>query len=414
MYFHLTSKLNLDDFIDIRDGDVKTFIDNHRNSTLEWAITKAILAQNKDKNPDDLIHVESHVILDKTEQSATPKLGSKKHSGTVTVYMNVLELSYSTYGGELKEVGGSSIPTVITFKVDEYGNYTIEEYWIPRDGSYYASDIDKKFTDIAKEALRKLEDSGDDIQQNECLKKAQSRLMLIGTIDKKIAGLLETVCSSPATSSNPGDYIAAHKAEYDELVSHGENTLRYCFSEFLKGGQTDLRGHIMALVCQDIAENAGEAFTIDGYLSTGQDWFDAFLKNAEDMQKRIPAEDLEKLYPVSYLLLQISSRPLCTYCYETAGTYRFDGGGDILKSASVKLDENGEFIMTFSPVSSYIGHGKYSVDNDRLTLKTDDGWFTYAFHVGLGENGTILIFNAAASSDNVWYSGITNGSVFRQ
>lgn len=40
--------------------------------------------------------------------------------------------------------------------------------------------------------------------------------------------------ASPALSSNPGDYIAAHPLEYRELIYYGDNTLRYLFSEFLK------------------------------------------------------------------------------------------------------------------------------------------------------------------------------------
>ena len=58
--------------------------------------------------------------------------------------------------------------------------------------------------------------------------------------------------ASPTVSSYPCDYTQAHEPKYQELLSYGEYTLRYCFSEFLQGGQTELRGQIMALICQNI------------------------------------------------------------------------------------------------------------------------------------------------------------------
>lgn len=77
----------------------------------------------------------------------------------------------------------------------------------------------------------------------------------------------------------------------------------------MKGEQTDLRGHIMALVCQDISNAWGEALIIDRENpSTGQGWFDEFRDNAEALAKQYSHEDLEKYYPVSFLLLQMSDR----------------------------------------------------------------------------------------------------------
>lgn len=41
------------------------------------------------------------------------------------------------------------------------------------------------------------------------------------------------------------------------------------------------------------------------YLVTGQDWFDAFKRRAESLDKQYSDEDMEKYYPGSWLLLQI-------------------------------------------------------------------------------------------------------------
>lgn len=76
----------------------------------------------------------------------------------------------------------------------------------------------------------------------ECIKS--SSVSAVGGVDeplyieednKNIIDLLNTICSSPETSSNPDDYIKAHESEYDTLFSNGDSTLRYCIAEFMKG-----------------------------------------------------------------------------------------------------------------------------------------------------------------------------------
>lgn len=88
-----------------------------------------------------------------------------------------------------------------------------------------------------------------------------------------------------------------------------------------------------------------------------------------------------------------------TYVYE---------GDDLMHTAAVSLYDSGEFIFTFSPLSSYIGHGVYTMENDRLTLQTDDGNYTYVFDI---VNDT-LVFDGGSSSTNTWYSGFTDGAIF--
>ena len=75
----------------------------------------------------------------------------------------------------------------------------------------------------------------------------------------------------------------------------------------MKGGQTGLRGQIMASVCKDIALGWGEALPIDSEnpAATGQDWFDIFRSNAEELQKQYSEDELNELYHASWLLLQL-------------------------------------------------------------------------------------------------------------
>lgn len=89
--------------------------------------------------------------------------------------------------------------------------------------------------------------------------------------------------------------------------------------------------------------------------------------------------------------------------------YAYKEGDDIMHTASVFLYDSGEFKFTFSSHSSYIGHGTYTIENDRLTLKTGDGDYTYVFDMV----DDTLVFDAGASSSMVWYSGMEDGSVFQ-
>jgi hypothetical protein len=89
--------------------------------------------------------------------------------------------------------------------------------------------------------------------------------------------------------------------------------------------------------------------------------------------------------------------------------YSFNDPEDVMKTAGVVLNDNGTFTFTFSPLSSYIGHGAYEIDGDTLTLNTDDGKYVYVFAM----IDDTLVFNATASSGYVWFSGTTGGSVFK-
>lgn len=73
-------------------------------------------------------------------------LDIKGPSNKPTVYMWAMYQEYSYENGEIKPGEGSHIPTVITAKcTGSHGHYELVEYWIPRDGTYYAKDIEEKF-----------------------------------------------------------------------------------------------------------------------------------------------------------------------------------------------------------------------------------------------------------------------------
>ena len=104
---------------------------------------------------------------------------------------------------------------------------------------------------------------------------------------------------------------------------------------------------------------------------------------------------------------------ICTFilcsCVEKrlSGTYTFGEGAN---SAEVTLYEDGSFEFMFSPISSYLGIGEFTVKNDKLTLKTSDGQYHYVFRIT--DNG--IVFDADASSDTLWFGTFSHGALFKK
>ena len=264
---------------------------------LEVALTKAILEQEINFYSDSDFICESHITL-ATEAAGPADNGDKIE--TITVYAMVLIQRYNYTDNGLSEVGGSHIPTAITFDVDESGKYTLKEYWIPRDGSYYAPDIRAKFpSGIWQDALDTQKYILAQIQNCYAQAIGHKGLDIAPIIEK----LFETIMSSPAASSNVGDYIKAHRLVYRELTYYGDYTLRYIFSEFLKGGQTGLKGHLMRAVMDDLIGDEKIPMTADN----GQEYFDAWREHGEQKLLSLGEDAMREDYPKSYLMLTMLS-----------------------------------------------------------------------------------------------------------
>ena len=136
---------------------------------LDSAISNAILEHYADSASGDLIHVESHVIL-----------AQEDTADSVTVYLLALQKMYRDNGGELEENAASYIPTVLTFSRSASGEYTLEDYWEPGDGSVYADDIRNKFPDVAAEEALNAQTYIDELDA-QCRAKALDQLALVKT-----------------------------------------------------------------------------------------------------------------------------------------------------------------------------------------------------------------------------------------
>ncbi len=219
---------------------------------------------------------------------------------TVEVYLMALYQEYQYSGSGFSNTGGSHIPCVLTFDDTEAG-YALTNYWEPRDGSYYKPDIEKRFCELDATTIAEALDTQKFILAQ--IQNCYAQAVEYGKVDTDavIAGLLKTIRSSPAEASSPGSYIDAHALEYRELTYYGNYTLRYVFSEFLKGGQTDLNGYIMRIVMDDLT--GGEALGLEA--ETGQEYFDAWLEYARRIKEANGIDYMKEYAPKSRMLLQM-------------------------------------------------------------------------------------------------------------
>lgn len=273
-----------------------------KEERLEAAIHYAIIEHNRHYSPNyspNVFVCENRIILDTMTLVACGANDESSYEET-TVYMMVLYQEYDLSGGTIRDMGGSHMPIALSFKAD--GNdYMLTEYWTPEDGSYYLPSIQQKFpehclelaTDTQLHILGQIQSCYDQAVQFANLDTARI-----------LDDLYEQIESSPAQSSVPGDYISAHPMEYREITYYGMYALKHAFGEFLEGGQTGLRGHLMALICQDILESMGEPFTPTEY-TTGQEWFEQYKAYAYSMAPQIEAPYSSQFRPSIQLLLDM-------------------------------------------------------------------------------------------------------------
>lgn len=99
----------------------------------------------------------------------------------------------------------------------------------------------------------------------------------------KIKANLIIIRSSPSMSSNPHDYIAAHKIEYDEIIQMGDPVVDYFVGEFKSGNLDGSNEWITAWICNQILgdRNPIKIWEYDhknGWAS-GRDWYEKYTKN---------------------------------------------------------------------------------------------------------------------------------------
>lgn len=118
-----------------------------------------------------------------------------------------------------------------------------------------------------------------------------------------VAALFDTLLSSPADATKAGEYIKAHPNEHIALLSDETLTLRYIFTEFLRGDQPEPKGQVMRLILDQLAPEA----QLRLHTETGQEYFDEWIKGADQIASDHGLEWMQHNQPNMYMALQICS-----------------------------------------------------------------------------------------------------------
>lgn len=106
---------------------------------LEGPLSEAILSENASKYRESGFACEDHVILG-LDSEKLPDCVER-----VTVYAVALYCEYVWLDEKAEDISGFHGPVALTFEIDSGGAVELTEYWLPEDGSMYASSIREKF-----------------------------------------------------------------------------------------------------------------------------------------------------------------------------------------------------------------------------------------------------------------------------
>ena len=258
-------------------------------------------------DPTGLLYAQSYVILDTETASGTPLLGKDDDLVEKTFYLATMFASYSTYGGTLSVVTEYLYPAAVTISIENGEVFTVTDMWFPDPNDQYEAALRGRFPHEAAEKAMNIEQYTEELT-NQCLTIALSKLEEIGGVDTVIGSMLALIANSGTTAE---DAISSCKEEYELLLGYKEFTLRYCFTKFFEGDQTDLAADIMVKLCRDIIRKNYPSVKntrivpgdYDPAHNTAQDWFDLFYKNCLELEKKEGARGLAEC-EIAYLLLQ--------------------------------------------------------------------------------------------------------------
>ena len=260
--------------------------------SLEKAVSDAIIKNNSGKYSQGNLACESHYIY----STRTGSTDNPNDRNFITVYAQALYTEFEISNNLLTEANQGMSPAVMVFGINDKGNYVLKEY---SDFNLIGKDIDKLFP----EDVLKLKENFDGSKlQQACFAKAIESSSF--DVDNAIEKLFDIIDGNPdvAQYSDLGSYISAKQDEYDLLLDYGDYTLRYIFKEFLKGGQTDLKGALMRCAMEDLIGDE----KYDTLAQTGQDYFDEWYKRAIELYEQNDVQTMKESYPKAWMLLEMN------------------------------------------------------------------------------------------------------------
>lgn len=264
---------------------------------LDAAVSSAILENNKERYLKGDFSGESHYTL-YTRIGSLEDVNDKNY---VTVFLQELYTEFSIIHNRLEDIASGSSPSAIVFKINPNGTYTPEQYWRPREGELLNQDLESVFPENAHTKYHDMDTNIPALQlQQACFAKAIEKSGI--DANAAVKDLLNTVEETRISAATDSLSTADSSREYNLLLYYGDYTLEYIFKEFLKGGQTGTRGHLMWDLMDDICPYEQLSFNADN----GQEYFDRWYAHAKEIYKQNDAEFMQENEPKSWLLLQMT------------------------------------------------------------------------------------------------------------
>jgi beta-lactamase regulating signal transducer with metallopeptidase domain len=94
---------------------------------------------------------------------------------------------------------------------------------------------------------------------------------IINKVSEVVEKNLNIIMESPATSSNPGDYIKAHQTEYETILKMGDEALIYMLSLFEQREVNGLKAHVMMQLCIDLLGDRNNVK--EGSYTSPEEWY---------------------------------------------------------------------------------------------------------------------------------------------
>lgn len=266
-------------------------------NNLESAISREILNYHNGKYLDGRYKIESHYTLRTQMGSINNK--NDRTCLTAFVYRNYGEFDINN--DLLDETSGSAGYAAITFNIDDDGQFSLKEYWEPRDGGLLLKDLNRVFPEGIIDNFEDIHGTvGEQLIKNNFSKAIEASNF---NTDKAIEKLFADIENNKevAYSSVPGDYINASTDKYNLLMNYGDYTLKYIYKEFFKGNVGGMKDNLMWIVLKDLAPNE----VLKTVCYSGQEYFNAFYDHAIRMYELNDEEYMKEFEPAAWILIEM-------------------------------------------------------------------------------------------------------------
>ena len=216
-----------------------------RFDTLDKAIQNAILSHHSHRQDQEILDCASFFTYSSEGRSPA---GSNKVD-LVTEYGIVYHQGYRLEGGKLVEDGGCNVPTVLTFRVDDDGQYILAEYWEPRDGNLYPEDIKAKYPAFVWPDTQK-----NLFDQKIAVFNQVMEGFHVGP-EVIIDHLITDICDRERWAGSFDDLMLMCELQRELLDYYGEDTLMYCSEQINNYGQDDIHSKVMTYVYNEISDS---------------------------------------------------------------------------------------------------------------------------------------------------------------